>query len=400
MKYKFRDILNQEIYENSGFLFVASPNYVFINMIIDTVLSIANNNEFMEYNTNRIDEEFGISTDVNYSGNTVDIDTFRKVVYSPSINGKWVCICDYKTLSKKQKSYIEMYSRYPSELGIMLIYSTDYKDYKRYLKDLVLNTSKRANILDLNYVHDKTLKEIVRSMFAQKGKSIEVNALNYFIVKVGRTYDEIENMMDNVIEETAQQRISIVEVKRALKKVENFTIDDFMVAITQPISNDKTNNKKVYRMMVAMIELYGLDGLVRKMMYEINILIEFRMYINKGIIPVSIRYIYNDCIKEIGQKSRISKYSENTFRRKALIAAQTSIRDLVYIKMILNKAINSYNETVMYRAVYDIVTRTVLLPSRVDNIIGIKNIIDAERNKIDNIKYIDKQEDIRVGTEY
>lgn len=392
MKYTFRDILNEEIYNNCSFCIVAGSNYIFTNMIIDTFKDILIKDTLDTDGVKSVSNDFNLPDDSKAS-NYVDLDTFRQVIGSPSINGKWFCICDYKTLSKNQKGYIEMYKRSPSKLGMILVYSTDYKDYKSFLKDNVLNTSRASHLFDLRYIHVYTLKQIVMAMFETKGRNIDVNALEYFIVKVGRAYDNIEDMVDSVIEESKSKGIGINEVKNALKNVENFTIDDFVQELLSPLRNSNTSNKKVYRMMVSMIEEYGCDGTLRKLSYEINNLTEFRKYINNGTIPVSISYLYSDCIKKIGNNSRISKYAEHIFRRKALLAAQTSLEDLVYIKMIINSAISSYKEEVCYRALYAIVSRSVLSEDRINNIVGITNIIESEYTYLDKYVYIDSVEE-------
>lgn len=389
MKYKFSDILNEEIYSECNFAFITGRDYIFINMIIDTFKEINTLNAVEE--TSEIASDFGLGSSDWQISNVVDIDTFRDVINSPSINGKWFCVCDYKTLNKKQKGYIEIYMRNTSNNGILLVYSTDYREYRNFLNNVVLTSSRKAHLISLNFVHKATLKTIIRQLFLNKGKDIESNALEYLIMKMGKAYDDMDKLVDSMIEETSQLKITILDAKRALKGVENFTIDDFIVELTKPLSNDKTNNKKIYRMMAAMIDQYGARQLINVLAKEVRTMIEFRRYINCGTIPITISYIYNDAIREIESKSYISKIAEPTFRRKALIAAQTSLEDWTYMRMILSFDSEIYSDDVCYRALYGLVTRTTLSSDRINNIIGITDVIDRAYRTVDANKYKERQ---------
>ena len=389
MKYTFKDILNEDIYNNCNVAVITGRNHIFIDMVIDTFKDMVDS-ETNELTTSELDGEFNVREE-EYSGNYVDIDTFKDVIESPSINGRWVCICDYKSLNKKQKGYIDLYKRKPSSLGLLIVYSTDFVDYRNMLKDNILKMSLRSHIFDLSFPHWSTLKEIINSIFESKGKRIDVNALEQFTIKIGKAYDNLYELVDLVIDESVGPCISNIDVKRAMKGIENFTIDDFIEQMLQPLTNDSANNKKIYRIMASMIDEYGSLKLAKKMLSTVNELIEFREYINIGTIPVKINYIYNDCIKEIGKDSKISKYSEYRFRKLAMTAAQTSLEDLVYIKIMLMKAVRTYNEEERFGLLYDTVTRSVLNDNIIDNIIGVDNIMDNQCRYIDSIKIIGEQ---------
>ena len=389
MKYNFKDILNADIYNNCDVAVITGRNHIFIDMVIDTFKDLVDS-ETSEITTSELAGEFNVREE-EYSGNYVDIDTFKDVIGSPSINGRWVCICDYKSLNKKQKGYIDLYKRKPSNLGLLIVYSTDFVDYRNMLKDNVLRMSLRSHIFDLSFPHWATLKEIINSIFESKGKRIEVNALEQFTIKLGKAYDNLYELVDLVIDESGGPCISNLDVKRAMKGIENFTIDDFIEQMLQPLKNDSTNNKKIYRIMASMMDEYGSLKLAKRMLSTVNELIEFREHINKGTIPVKINYIYNDCIKEIGKDSKISKYSEYRFRKMAMTAAQTSLEDLVYIKIMLMKAVRTYNEEERFGLLYDTVTRSVLNDNIIDNIIGVDNIMDNQCRYIDSITIIGEQ---------
>ena len=89
--------------------------------------------------------------------------------------------------------------------------------------------------------------------------------------------------------------------------------------------------------------------------------------------------------------------NEWQFRNKAMIAAQTSLRDWLYMKMILQSAYKNSagygDETSYKRALYDVVTRSTLSGNRINNIIGLEDILKIDLRRIDRVLYQDKKEE-------
>ena len=81
------------------------------------------------------------------------------------------------------------------------------------------------------------------------------------------------------------------------------------------------------------------------------------------------------------------------FRKKAYIASQTSLKDWEYMKIILSKAIENYKisdaemDEKCQKALYEVATRSVITPSRINNDIGISNILDKQLNELDRIVF-------------
>ena len=66
----------------------------------------------------------------------------------------------------------------------------------------------------------------------------------------------------------------------------------------------------------------------------------------------------------------------------------TSLQDLVCIKMML-KNVDLYNEMSYTKALYSMIVRSALNASRLDNDIGVENIILGDLNILDDIPYLE-----------
>jgi hypothetical protein len=97
-----------------------------------------------------------------------------------------------------------------------------------------------------------------------------------------------------------------------------------------------------------------------------------------------------------GENSKYGKMSEWKFRSKAILASQTSLRDWEYMKLILNKAIENVKisdaemDIKCQRALYDLCTRSVITADRVNNIIGIDDVLDKGLRYIDKVVFDEK----------
>lgn len=393
MRYRFEDILDEDMYKKSSVMLITGPYDIFNNIVIDNLKGSIGEEAFTVPMAISVSSEFGIAEEEDGTATTsVDIDTFIKVASSANINGKWVCVCEYGMLSARQRGAVEGYIRRPSNNGVLIMYSSKFEDYKNIVKSRVFTVSKNVNHIDLRFVNRATFKKIIEEIIRQKGKEINENATKSLMFKINRAYNDTEKIIDMVVEYTDGERITNEDVKNSLKKVENFTAEDFIIELTQGVTNAKVGNKKIYRIMYAMIEQYGAERLVSTLINEIDTYIEFRMYINKGVIPIKINYFYNETIIKVEETSKLRKMTEYTFRKKASIAAQTSIKDWGYMRLILSGALGSHDEMQCIKAIYEVVTRTAMSKSRLNNAISVEDILSTRYKSLDKYKYINREE--------
>lgn len=396
MKYSFKDILTQEIYDNTRVMLVVGKFNVFNNLVVDTLKDMSVDKFIINQSLTSLADEFGLDDDKGDDkiSTAVDFDTFLEVVNVANINGKWFCNLDLDTASKKQKENLFKYIKTPSRYGILVITSKDFKQYKDLLKHKLLLTGQYTHIMQLGFPNRVVLKDVVEGMFREKNLYPDSKSLELFIVRINTEYDKYLDIINKIEQEhTDGNDISIEQMKKYLRGIEYFDIDDFMYELVKPISSAKVNNKKIIRMVSSLREKYEVDDLVNKLLIKINELIDFRLMINRGHIPINMRYLFSDVIKLIGQDSKYAKMNEFVFRRKADLASQTSLNDWIYMKLILTKASlvgfegSFERKMACEKAVYDLAMRSVLPESRLNNIVGIDNILYDKINNIDKVTF-------------
>lgn len=400
MKYAFKDILNQDIYDNTLVMMVFGKYTIFNQLVSDTLKEKCVN--LFEYSDAAISisDDFGLDTEDTSETryNSVDFNTFLEVVGVPNINGRWFCNVSLNSLNNKQREKLKEYIKYPSDNGVLVVTAEDYFDYREFLTFKPLEFSKKSHMIRLDYTNIKPLKEIVEAIFNSKGVGVEDKAIGYFIMRMGNAYNDYYEVIDNIIEDadlTESKEIQLKQMRKSMKGIENFELDEFIVELTKPLTSDKVENprnNRLMRMASALIDQYGPRKLVSELLRNVNELIEFRIMINKGIIPIRIDYFFSDVKKAVGKESRYYNMNEWLFRRKANLAAQTSLRDWQYIKLILSKASSSYTDEPFIKAIYEVVNRTVLNEDRINNIIGLKNSLDT-LGKINRVLYKDRDKD-------
>lgn len=397
MKYGFNDILNADIYENTKVMFVLGKHVWFNNMVCDTLRAVCTETD-TGFNSisidTSLDEEFEVEDNQNDSkSNSVSFDTFMDVLGVSSINGKWFCMADYSILTSKQKQKLMTYIKDPSDNGVLVITSTDWMQYKDILKNRALVVSKYSHIMQLSFPRKAILKNIVTQCFNEKGFDIEPSAVDFFLMRMSSAYDDYEEQIEVICEIHKGEKITLKDIKEYMKGVENFIIDDFINELVKPMSSDKTNSKKVLKIMVALEDEYTSKSLVYQLLKRIDEYIDYRILINQGYIPVGIKYFFDDTINSLPNKDKYEKVNEWVFRKKAYTASLTSLRDWQYMKMILQRAIDNVRlsedemDKKCQKALYELATRSVMNPDRLNNVIGISNILNKQLEKIDSIVF-------------
>lgn len=400
MKYTFNDLLTSEIYEQSLVLFVLGKYQLFNNMVCDEMKAMCLEEEQETNLETELSKEFSIEDKESLS-TSVDFNTFLEVVGVQNVNGKWFCRVALESLTSKQIDKLKEYAKNPSSNGILVVSSDDWMVYKDILRYKVLDYSKVSNVFQLAFPGREVLKEIVRQMFNDKGVEIEQSAIDYFILKMSRAYDEYETTIETIVDMHKESNDSIlraIQIKKYMKGIEYYILDDFINELIKPLNNPSKPNKKTLRVMTMLEYELGAKDLLYKTLNIIKESIQYRIDINKGLIPIGIKFFYKDILRGLGgEEGPYGKVKEYTFRKKAYLASRTTLQDWTYMYLILNRAIENPKitdkemEFKCKRALYEICTRATLTKSRLDNIIGIENILDKEIEDIDKIKYDEKE---------
>lgn len=394
MRYTFKDISNTTMYSNTKVMFVLGKYTWFNNIVCDTLKEVNMTKGIEAIPYSELDAEYGFEdTNDEYNSGLVSVNfnTFMDVIDTPNINGKWLCVTDISLLDKKQQTVLDKYLKNPSNNGLLIITSTEWKDFRYWLKNKTLSVSIVSNLIQLSFPSIKELKHIVKKEFESYGISIANDAVDFFVLKMGSAYDKYNENIKNIVDTHNDSILTKKVLQGYMKGIEYYDLNDFVVELTKPMASSLTNSKKVLKIMGSLIDEMGAKSLIYKLLNIIDECIEYRILINDGFIPIGINYFFGDVIKKINNE-KYEKVKEWTFRKKADLASLTSLRDWQYMKMILRKPIDNVmvSEDIMdmhcKRALYDVATRSVLTESRINNIIGIEDIMDNGLNSIDKIK--------------
>ena len=240
MFYKFDSILVEDIYLRSR-VFIAVGKYsIFNNMTVDTLKGFLRSSSAVNSDAVALADDFGIEED-STSGNginSVTLEQFLELVYTPSVIGKWYCQIDWGYLSKKNKERVLKYFKDPNENGVLVITSTDWKVYRELLNNKVIRQSMKTNLLQLSFPDRKTLKAVVKQLFESKNIILDNGALELFINRMSSAYDKYEETIEKIAEGFGDKHSDVAvkasDMKVYMKGIENFVLDDFIRALTKP----------------------------------------------------------------------------------------------------------------------------------------------------------------------
>lgn len=382
MIHTFRDIHNDNLYNDTRVMIVTGKYPIFNNIVIDKLREVSKGSidDIDMSATNEIMSEFGESSADLSGAMSFDFDTFMDVAKSPTVDGKWFCSCDYSILTKKQREKLDRYLKSPSEFGCLVVNSLEWKDYRQFFKNRTLSGSKFSHLMKLSFPTRTELKDVVIDMFLQRDIKINSKVADYFIMRMSSSYNDYADVIDDITEKFKETNggnvIDYDKAKLLLKNVENFVLDDFIFELVKPIKNKKVvKNRKVYKMIDSLASDIGFVKLISQLKYKIDDLIELRININNGNIPVMVRYDIKKVKNRLGEENKLNKLSDFAFKRYAYLASQTTLKDWYYMKLILNNISKSWSEVECEKALLALVHRNTNSNDRVLNDIGVKDTL-------------------------
>lgn len=378
MHLQFSSILEKSTYKLCV-IFVCGQHPIFNNLAIDTARSIAvGDTGDIDNKVNVLMQEFG-DIELNSRNQSLTFDKFMELVQSPSLIGRWFSNVEYDSLTKKQKDKLWSYIRKPMETGLMTINASNYKDIKTLRLNKAVYGSQKVGLLNLGYPPRATLSSIVTKLFNDRGIDPEQYAVDYFCFRMGTYYDDYETKIDQIVDElNGLKKLTYTETKLLLKDTENYLFDDFVLELTKPLYSDNvTKRRKAVKMLNYMLSDMSAKQLVRRLQYKVESLIEYRMLINDGIIPIMVKYSADSVKEKLSDKSKLKKASNYSFKKSAYIANQTSLKDWYFIKTLLsNTPKHSYSDTPYIKALLAVINRGAFPNDRLMNNLNIKNTLN------------------------
>lgn len=390
MKYTFKDFDSNELFQDNLRVLIVTGNYaIFNSMVCDRVRSMCKG-EPIKFDEKLL-ADFGIKVDNTNAAdvnNTLDLESFIGTINVVPYSGKWYCNTPISLMTKKQKEWFKSYIKNPSDNGILVLQSMEYKEFSEFLRDRTISQSKNVHIIQLSFPDRPTLYKIVEDKFREHGVGIQRSEIETFVFRMSNAYDDYDRIIDKICSNIeVGQEITKKELLDGLHGINNCVIDDFIERLLIPFKTDTPSNRKViFHMLGALMEEYGAQGLCNKLLKQVNMYILFRQEINKGNIPVLVRYSLNEVKNRLGENHPLNKVSDFRFRRQAFIASRTSLKDWVYIKLILESA-TYYNQRSFEEALYRITVRSILNQNMLNYDIKIGSIRNQGMQKIDSIPY-------------
>lgn len=409
MIYKFGDIYNQEMYKTANVLFILGSYDIFNNIVIDECRKICIPNEdeeidktFLNMIANDVPTGSNTTNQLDSSMNVLEFKEFMEFNRTYPLEGRWFCNINYKELKAKEKDILKEYIKINNDTGLLIVNIRDFQDYREYLRNRTFQNSRVSHIIQLTFPSRNMLTEILNSEFRKNNVIVNDKALQLFILRLSNDYNSYYNVISDIVEKHKGTTVGYDDMLECLKGIDNYVLDDFLAEITKGVKNNKLRtNRKIYRMYKSLLDSMSAREIVSKLNYKVDMMLELRIAINNGTLPILVRYGAKEIQDKLPEDSKAKSLSSFTFKKYAKIASLTSLKDWYYIKMMLKG--NSYMSTRVenkdeignnidieqeYKHILlSIIHRTTFCPNRLMNDMGILNVVDEELYDLNTILY-------------
>lgn len=395
MVYPFSYIVNEALYESSSVLFITGSHNIFNNYCVDRLKKINVSDEEVPTSNDLLDD-FGLSdtTEGGSSGSSTNIsfEEFKRLVPIPNINGKWFCNVSYDGLSDKLKKDVLAYANNPSPNGVLAVIVTDWRNIRQLLKIPKVQKSKDVNLVKLNYPSPFTLRDIIKGEFAKRSIEITGEAAELFQKRMSCQYDKYTDIINQITVGMEGQTLNFDDMFQLMKGIEFFDLGDFVEALLYPLQGEGISTKrKIYKILKSLLDDLPASEITQRLLREIKKYLVFRIAINTGRIPAKVRFSVKEMQERLKDAGPEFKMSDMQFRRTAEIAQMTTLRDWLYMYLMLSKlSTRGKPDEVELRhtkALYSLIHRQILPDTRLDNDIRISNILEEQQTILNNIKY-------------
>lgn len=396
--------------KKSCVVFITGKYNIFNNLLSDKLRDFCKTG-VREILSSELIESFGISVEDEVISTKVNLETFMSSVSMPNLDGKWFCSVQLEGLSKKQREWLDKYIKNPSENGILVVSSTDFRSYRPLLKNSTIKNSLNVHLCQLSFPAKPAIYNITRELFEARGIEIKELAIETFVIRMSSAYDDYNMVIDKICNENIPQeyfeaiksadkddfeKIEITKdmIISSMHGIENYVFDDLIYALVKNQNTDKIKKGiQVYRIIHILAEEFGYRVLVNKLKAKIDIMIKFRIAIDDGIIPILVNYYVDEAKQRLGKDNKLSEMYDYAFKRYANLASRTSLRDWMYMKLILLN-VKGYSEEQYETALYSLASRRSLSELRINNDIGIENSLNADLRYIDSIQYVGEESEV------
>ena len=394
MLYKFGGIYNNDMYNTCNVMIIGGEYQLFNNLVSDKLKSIATPKFEGSVDLDLV-SEFTVSISDTVS-NVVSFDEFMKVKSSYPMVGRWFCSINYSFLTEKQRSVLKEYIKQNTDTGILVVYCDNYKFYREFTKNRALQASKTAHFIQLSYPNRQVLKTIVVDLLAlySGNKNIKVSdkAVELFIMRLGSDYNSYSSILQTIAVDYRDKYIGYDDILQYIQNIDNYNIDEFIERLVKTKINDKfVKTRKVYKAYYSIVDDIGAENFLRKLEYKIKALVEMRVYINNGKVPVLVKYGAKEVQDSLPDNSQLKKLSTFSFKRLAKLASETSLRDWSYILMLIksSKYGKFKTEEQCENIIHSIIHRYTFSSERLNNDMDITDTVSSSLYALNRVQYTD-----------
>lgn len=410
MIFEFSDIYNEKIMESSV-LFITGKHNVFNNLVADRIrdryCKIERSNliampDYLKELTAGFDvaktqdtDELRVSTEL--------FDDYIALTNIPNIGGKRISIVYYTDLTKKQREKLETHIKKPSPYGMLVVIMTEFGDFKKMLRSKGIYNSSKVHLLKLSFPRKNILRDVVTEQLGSI--RIASSAVELFIIKLSDQYDMYPEALE-LLKDSGLTTITPDDIKSILKDIDNFVLDDFIDKLLNPHrvkmivpkkgKPREAKPRKIYKIYDSLISELGARGLVNKLKYKLEALIEMRVIINKGLAPVGLKFPVGSVRESLPDDSKVKLLSNYAFIRLHTQASYTSMQDMLFLRMMLNNIrLSPWTEEPYERILFTLINRAILGNDRILNDVGILDTFES--NLVNVNKALIPDEDISSG---
>lgn len=330
---------------NYDIVYVLCSNLFFSNLVIDRLLDgtekkISLSDDLME--------ELNLPSTDGKSLRQNSLGEFLKVVNTPNVLGRWVCLVDYSSLQKQDLTQLSNYNMNSTSNGLLVVRVSDFRQYSNILNAKGVKTSKKVATLVYPYIsHDILKPELIR-YFKSAGITFDSHVtVSNLIYRIGTNYGQYQEVLN---------RLELVDNKLTAEiftDIDNYDSLDLVTEVLRCKSKGKAIRKtKVHKVLNILLETYTIEKLVTSIRYCLKDLIDFRILINQGVIPVIVE-VDCDTIKanlDDTKYERIKKFSTYKFKRYLKLASEISSSDLLGVYIIIGQ-LKSGNPEITYYSI-------------------------------------------------
>lgn len=383
----FSDLYNEKTVTNSAVLFIAGQTQLFNRIMADKV------KEDCKGSQEKIDlSDFGdlVDTEVDEASDLLSFEQYMTYCNTSRVNGKWYCSVDFHYMNAKDKKQLLEHLKKPATFGRLVVYVSDYRDKKDLLKNRTIINSSSVNLIKLDYPKRDTLNQLVISEFEKRGTELTPDALGVFILRMGTYYDRYSETIDRLC--VGHNKLTYADMREGLKGVTSYVMWDLLKTLPHTYGSDKSRSvktRKAYKVLKDLIVELGERKTLSMLKKQVDYLVEFRYIINTGVLPIVIPYKVDKVQEKLSEDSPLKTMAEPTFKRYANLANQTTLKDWLYIQMIINHAMEQSTSLAAFQGLSAVINRSTYPNERVLNDLGVKNILTEGLVDLNKLPYME-----------